>query len=206
MSGKKPIIGLAGGIGAGKSTVAEEFRKIGCAVISADKINHEVLSRPDIIQNINRWWGKKAKIVKPDGQIDCEVLGWIVFDNGNLLKQLTDLLHPLIFQREKELLQTYQKDPEVVAIVLDIPLLFEAGQDKLCDFVVFVRADEALRYERLRQKRGWDAEKIKKIENFQISLDKKAKKSEYTVDNNSGIPTVSSQVKKVLSTILNNKK
>jgi len=159
-----------------------------------------------VVRKIDEWWGKKAKIVKPDGQIDRETLGRIVFDNGKLLKQLTDLSHPLILQQEKELLQAYQKDPKVTAIILDVPLLFESGQDKWCDYVVFVRADETLRYERLRQNRGWNAEKIRKIENFQIALDKKAKKTEYIVDNNSSIPAVSLQVKKVLSTILKDKK
>jgi len=195
----KVIIGLAGGPGSGKSTVADEFEKLGCAVIRADVLNHEILRRPAIIKQVRTWWGER--VLGADGQIDRETLGEIVFNDENELKKLTDLVHPLVEARQQELIQGQQDDPQVKAIVLDVPLLFEVGQNTLCDTVIFVRAEESVRLSRL-QKRGWTAKKAKKAENLQFALDTKGKMSDHTLDNNSSIPVLARQVAKLFSLLV----
>ena len=204
MSGRKPIIGLLGAVGSGKTTVALEFGRVGCGVISADQLNHEILARPEIIEELRELFGER--IIGPEGGIDREVLGDIVFSDEKELKKLTNLLHPKIKQLEKELIKVYEGKSEIKAVVLDIPLLLEVGEAKKCDFLVFVDSQESLRVERLGQKRGWGQEKIKKIENLQIGLDKKAKISEYNVCNNSSIPEIAKQVAEVFSSILERKR
>lgn len=196
----KLVIGVVGGIGSGKSTVAEQFGRLGCAVISADKLNHEVLARRDVVAKLRDWWGDQ--VLDNQGNINRQVLGSIVFNDSEALKRLTDLTHPLIAQRQSELIGTYQNDCGVKAIVLDVPLLYEVGQAGLCDVVVFVDSRPSLRAERVEKRLGWEKKRLKKAENFQISLDKKAEMSDYTLYNNSGIPELADQVTKLLSQLL----
>jgi dephospho-CoA kinase len=200
MEKSKPIIGLCGGVGAGKTTVAHEFAKLGCAVVNADELNHEVLNRRDVQEKLTGWWGEK--ILDEKGKIDRKSLGNIVFEDNAEMKRLTDVVHPLIAERQKELMAQYQRDPKVKAVVLDVPLLFEVGQDSWCDCVVFVEVSEKVRRERLEQTRGWTAERIKKVENLQFALDKKVEISEYRLNNDCSIPDLAEQVAKVFSRIL----
>lgn len=191
---------MTGGPGAGKTTVARQFEIQGCAVVSADQLNHEVLTHPEVVCKITQWWG--SKMLAPDGRISRQAVAKVVFEDDNELKKLTDLVHPLIAQREKVMINTYQADPDVLAVVLDVPLLIEVGQDKWCDFLVFVQAEEAARYQRLRENRGWEAQKAKKIEKSQLALDAKEKKGDYIVRNNSGIADLAAQVSHVLTQVL----
>ncbi|MCH9021954.1 MAG: dephospho-CoA kinase, partial [Planctomycetes bacterium] len=186
--------------GSGKSPVAEQFKNLSCAVINADQINHQILKLPEIIEKITQAFSQN--ILTNNGQIDRKALGEIVFQNEQDLKKLTDLLHPQVIEKEKKLLETYQKDPKIKAIVLDVPLLLEVDQHKWCDSLVFVESEEPLRIARLADKYGWNAQKVKKLENLQFSLDNKAKMSDYRVVNNSSILDLTRQVAYVLSRIL----
>ncbi|KPK76747.1 MAG: hypothetical protein AMJ79_05605 [Phycisphaerae bacterium SM23_30] len=204
MPKNKPIIGLTGGPGAGKTTVARQFQKLDCAVIDADEINHQVLAHPEVTRQLVQWWGED--ILAPNGQVDREAVGQIVFEDARKLKKLTDMVHPLIAERVKKLIESYQGDSQVAAVVLDVPLLLEAGYEIGCDLVVFVAADEAIRRRRLMQIRGWEAEKVKKIENMQLSLDSKAKKADFIVYNNSDISVLASQIEKIFNTLIEGRK
>ncbi len=196
----KPIIGLTGGAGAGKTTVARQFEKLGCAVIDADQLNHEVLTNPEIVHRIEQWWG--SEVLRADGLIDREVVGRIVFADENELRKLTNLVHPLIADREQAQMAKFLEDPSVRAVVLDVPLLFETGQDKWCDKIVFVQASGDVRQGRVAKKHGWDKERLKKVEKFQMPLDSKAKRADYVIANNSTIPSLETEVAQVLSQIL----
>jgi len=200
MTGNKPIIGLTGGPGAGKTIVARHFGALGCAVIDADQLNHEILTRRDVVRQIAGWWG--PQVLAGDGQVDRERLGQVVFGDPEALERLTNLVHPLVFERQRQLLQAHQGNPEVKAIVLDAPLLCEVGQDEWCDAVVFVEADEAVRRERLRRTRGWEREKLRKIENLQWPLEHKASRADYIVRNNSDNAAVADQVADILARVL----
>ena len=200
MQNQKLTIGLAGGIGAGKSTVAQEFAKLGCAVISADELTHEVLRRPEVIERIRQWWG--PGVLDDLGRVDRSALGQIVFNDPGQLKKLTDLVHPLIVDLQGDLIRAHQDDPRTKAIILDVPLLFEVGQNKLCDKVVFVATDEEIRRKRIENRKGWDKKKTKNAENLQFALDTKAKMSDYRVQNNSSIPGLAVQIAKLLSALM----
>jgi len=196
----KIIIGLTGAIGSGKTTVARQFRKLNCPVIDADELNHHVLTRPEIVKHLVFWWGDE--ILTQDGTINRNTVGKIVFEDDRELKKLTDLVHPLIFERTKKLIESYQGDAQVSVIVLDIPLLLETGYESWCDYIIFIEIDEEIRHKRLCENRGWDRKKIKKVEKFQIPLDKKVKKADFRVYNNSSIPELAQQINNIFTTVL----
>ena len=194
------MIGLAGGVGAGKSTVAAELGRLGCVVIEADRIAHAMLDRDDVRAELRRRWG--GVVFGPDGQIDRDALGRIVFADPDALAGLNGVLHPLIRQAGEEQLADALRRPEAPAVVIDAPLLVEAGWDALCTHLVFVSSSPDDRARRVRLDRGWDEKKWRKRESSQKSLDTKAGMCDYIVTNTSSMSHLVEQVRGVLERII----
>jgi dephospho-CoA kinase len=201
-SGKKPIIGILGGIGSGKSTVAAEFAKLGCKVIDADKIAHELLEEKKVKEEVVASFGQQ--VLDSSGNIDRKKLAYIVFSNSEKYSLLNGIVHPLILEQAEQLIEQYHRQNQVNAIVLDMPLLLEVGWDKRCDRLIFVDCDVQKRGSRVKKMRFFNKNHIKTRENFQISLDTKAGISDNTIDNNSDFSALVRQVKKIFSYIVNN--
>ncbi|MHC4148593.1 MAG: dephospho-CoA kinase [Planctomycetota bacterium] len=200
--GTKPVIGILGGLCSGKSTVAAEFAKLGCAIIDADKIGHELLEEAVVKNKVVDFFGEG--ILDPEGRVDRKKLSEVVFANGHKLAELNKLLHPGVLERVEQLIKQYNGEKRVKAIVLDMPLLVEVGWAERCDRLVFVDCKPQLRAKRAK-KMGYSGEKQLKIrENFQISLDKKAAIADNSVDNNSGFSELTEQVTKAFSYIMDN--
>jgi dephospho-CoA kinase len=176
------VIGILGGMYSGKSTVAAELAKLGCAVIDADSISHQLLEEK--------------------GKIDRSALANRVFGNPAKLALLTGILHPLIMVRVEQLIAQCAPQPAVRAIVLDIPLLVEVGWEKRCDHLIFVDCTPPLRLERAKNKGVFEADQLKIRENLQISLDKKKRIADNIVDNNSDLSGLSKQIACIFSTIV----
>jgi dephospho-CoA kinase len=198
---KKPIIGILGGIGSGKSTVAELFGQLGCVVIDADKIAHQALEEPEIKQKIVDFFGQK--ILDTSGQIDRKALADIAFGDKEKLSKLNSIIHPLVLHRCERLLETYTSHAQVKAIVLDMPLLLEAGWQNHCNRLVFVDCKDELRADRAKKIGVFNKNRLIR-ENFQISLDNKAKVSDNTIDNNSDLSALVEQVTEIFSNIIKN--
>jgi dephospho-CoA kinase len=200
-AGKKPIIGILGGIGSGKSTAAAEFAKLGCKVIDADKIAHELLDEPSVKEKVVGLFGRS--ILNPEGKIDREKLAEVVFADADKLSLINEIIHPLVLQRAGELIKQYDCQKQVKAIVLDMPLLVEVGWDKRCDKLIFVDCEQKLRLDRAK-KLGFDKNQVKIRENFQISLDNKANLADNTINNNSDFSALAKQVTDIFSYIMYN--
>jgi dephospho-CoA kinase len=196
----KPLIGMMGPIGAGKSQVAACFERLGCGVVDADAINRELLGRQDVQTEILQAFG--PAVAAADGRLDRRRLTDLVFADGTGLRRLTDLLHPRIARRMVERVAGLDRDPAVVAIVLDAPLLAEVGLDRICDALVYVHADERRRLERLQASRGWDSAEAARREKFLFSLDTKRRMADHTVDNSHSLQACAQQVGRVLTRIL----
>ena len=199
--GDKPIIGILGGICSGKSTVAREFAKLGCKVIDADKIAHELLDRKAIKEKITKLFGKG--ILDSEGNIEHKKLAGVVFKDSGKLALLNEIIHPLVLKRVEELIDKYNGQNQVKAIVLDMPLLAEIGWTERCDKLIFVNCRQKIRAERTK-KLDFDKNQLKIRENFQISLDKKLKLTDNTIENNSGISALVRQVADIFSEIMDN--
>jgi len=199
--GEKPIIGILGGVGSGKSTVAAEFAKLGCKIIDADRIAHELLERKDVKEKVVSVFGKS--ILDSAGEIDHKKLGDIVFANGGKLSALNKIIHPLVLGRAEQLIEQHSRQNQVKAIVLDMPLLVEVGWAERCDKVVFVDCRRELRVDRAKKIGIISKNQLKIRENFQISLDKKAAIADNAIDNNSGFSGLAKQVAEIFSHIEN---
>jgi len=202
VSGHKPIIGILGGIGSGKSTVAGEFGKLGCAVVDADKIAHNLLDEGGVRERIVGLFG--GGILDSAGKIDRRELARVVFGDVDKLSLLTGSIHPLVLEQVEGLIEQYNSEDAIRAIVLDMPLLVEVGWDKRCDRVVFVECERPLRAERAKKAGFFDENEIKIRENFQISLDKKVNVADNTIYNNSDFSALVGQVTEIFSNILGN--
>jgi dephospho-CoA kinase len=200
-TGKKPIIGILGGIGSGKSTAAAEFAKLGCKVIDADKIAHELLDEPSVKEKVVGLFGQA--ILDSAGKIVREKLAEVVFTDADNLSSINEIIHPIVLQRAEKLIKKYNSQNQVKAIILDMPLLVEVGWDKRCNKLIFVNCDQKLRLNRAK-KLGFDKNQVKIRENFQISLDNKAKLADNTIENNSDFSVLAKQVVNIFSYILYN--
>jgi len=197
---KKPIIGILGGVCSGKSTVAAEFAKLGCRVIDADKIAHELLDKKNIKGKIIDTFGQG--ILDSTGKVNRKKLADIVFADSDKLSLLNKMLHPLVLKRAEELIKHYNRQNQVKAIVLDMPLLVEVGWDKPCDKLIFVDCDWQLRVNRAKKMGFLDENQLKIRENFQISLDSKIGLADNILNNNSDFSALAKQVADIFSYIV----
>ena len=193
---RKPRIGLAGGIGSGKSLVATILRELGAGVIDSDALAREEMDSPEIIEAIRTEWGKEA--ITPDGKVNRVRLR-CVFDDPKQRRRLEALIHPRIARRRETLLARFDADPSIAAVVLDSPLLFEAGVDETCDIVIFVDADQATRLRRVAQSRRWSEAELRRREKTQDPLDLKKKKADKIVSNISTVDELHRQVAEIFS-------
>jgi dephospho-CoA kinase len=198
---KKPVIGILGGVGSGKSTVAAEFAKLGCKVIDADEIAHELLDEPTVKEKVVGLFGRT--ILDSTEKIDREKLAELVFADARKLSLINEIIHPLVLQRAEELIEQYNRQNQVKAIVLDMPLLVEVGWDKRCDKLIFIDCRQKLRLDRAK-KMGFDKNQVKIRENFQISLDNKANVADNTINNNSDFSALARQVTDIFSYVVDN--
>ncbi|MFW6058828.1 MAG: dephospho-CoA kinase [Phycisphaeraceae bacterium] len=199
MSGK-PVIGLLGAPGSGKSLVADQFRQLGCAVIDADQLARDALQTPAVRDQLVAWWGQQ--VLDAEGRIDRKAVGRIVFDNPDELRRLESVTHPEVARQRRTLHARYEADPQVVAIVEDSPLLLEKRVDADCDVLVLVEAPREVRLRRLQEHRGWSEAELDRREKNQWPLDSKRKRADYIVNNHAEAADTFAQTRRVLSQIL----
>src|SRR5262245_59514113 len=139
----KPVVGLIGGIGSGKSRVAEALARHGAYVVSGDQLGHEALRQPETIARVAQRFG--SGVLDEEGKVNRRQLGALVFADPAELRALETLVFPYI-ERGLELeIARARADPNVSLIVLDAAVLLEAGWNKHCDGVVYVHAPRTVR-------------------------------------------------------------
>lgn len=200
MNKKKKIIGILGGIGSGKSTAAEYFQRLGCVVINADIIARQHLESPQILSKIQDFLGRDA--ILPNGKADRKAIANRVFSNPEQLKTLNGLIHPLVMADIENLIKTYQQNPNIKAIVLDVPLLLEVDWGENCDFLIFIDSLKEKRLARAKKNGIMSVEQLDLRESFQVSTKEKAKKASFIIDNNSDLESLYKQVEAVFSELI----
>jgi dephospho-CoA kinase len=154
------VVGVTGGIGAGKSTVSQMMADLGARVVDADLIAREVLrDDPGLVGELAREFGED--LVAPDGSLDRRELGRRAFRDRRSRERLDRLMHPPILARTRQLLDRIRDQGYDGIVVLDAALLVESRALDLVDRLVVVTAPEKIRQRRLSRGRGLDGEEIR---------------------------------------------
>lgn len=192
-----PVIGLAGGIGSGKSEVADILAEAGCVVVNSDALARQALDDPAIVAELIEWWGRS--ILDDEGRVDRRRVADIVFNDPAERRRLESLTHPWVEARRRE--QFAAAPADAPALVIDAPLLFEAGLDAQCDAVIFVETDRPTRLARLAASRGWDEAELDRREESQWPLDVKRRRADYSVQNIGDRAELAAEVHRALQQI-----
>jgi dephospho-CoA kinase len=172
-------IGLTGGIAAGKSEALEAFARLGVATLSSDAVVHELLESDELHERLVERWGPD---VAPEGKIERAKVGEIVFADPEQLTWLEQQIHPLVQERTAAWLLSLPAGAEVA--VVEVPLLFEAGSDKVFDTTVAVVTADEVRRERAAA-RGHAL--VDEREARQLTQPEKAERAEHVIVNDGSI-------------------
>lgn len=189
------VIGLVGGIGSGKSAVAAALARRNYLVIDADKDAKAALERPDVRDTLVQWWGPD---ILTDGHIDRKKVAQIVFADADQRTRLESLIHPIVRADRHATIARARRESRP-GVVIDAPLLFEAGSDKDCDLIWFVDAPIEQRQQRIRA-RGWTDEELTRREAAQLPLEEKRRRSTAVVANDRDLPALDGAIEVVMNT------
>lgn len=190
-------VGLTGGIGCGKTAVAAMLRDLGCHVIEADKVAHQLMQPgTPAFEEIVREFG--ARVVGPDGRIDRKALGAIVFEDSAKLQRLNRIVHPrVIEEQDRQLVEFERADRRGVAVV-EAALLVEAGYHERLDRLVVVWCRPEQQRERLLA-RGMPAEEIEKRIAAQMPLEMKRRLANDQIDCSGSLDETRQQVQALVA-------
>ncbi|MFG0286129.1 MAG: dephospho-CoA kinase [Phycisphaerales bacterium JB039] len=190
------VIGLAGGIGSGKSAVARLLGELGAVVSDSDAEAREALRRDDVRARLVELWGRE--ILDEQGNIDRAVVAGIVFSLPEARERLERIVHPIVRRaRLRKLVQARRSGAP--ALVIDAPLLFEAGVDRECDLVIFVDTPEAERIARVQATRGWDEAELRRREAVQMDLTEKRRRADEVIVNDADEQTLRERVRSLFA-------
>ncbi len=175
----KPVIGIIGGIGSGKSAAATALARHGGRVVAGDPAGHAALLDPAIRQRITQRW---PSTIASDGSVDRKVLGRVVFADPAQLRELESFVFPWIKSRLQQEIDTAKADPAVPYVVLDAAVMLDAGWAGVCNKLVFVDAPRELRIVRVAS-RGWSADELDRRERSQMSLEEKRRRADAVLSN-----------------------
>ncbi|MCO5387172.1 dephospho-CoA kinase [Desulfosporosinus sp.] len=193
-------IGLTGGIGSGKSTVAQWFIKQGVPVLDADKTVHRLLqSDQTTVLKLIEEFG--SDILDENGQIDRSSLGKLVFREEDARKRLERIVHPRVVQSMNEDRDTL-RDTGVKICVWDVPLLFEAGFEKFVDEVWVVWIPRNLQISRVLARDKLSLSEVEARISSQGSLDEKRQRADVVIDNSGGESQTIGQLEDVWQKLL----
>ena len=191
------VIGLTGGIGAGKSTVTNYLRKQGYLVIDADAIAHQITEKGSpALKKIALCFG--AEVLYEDGSLNRKKLAAFVFSDEEKKRQLEQLTTVEVVYIIKTQLEDLRKKGKQDIVFVDAPLLFETGADKLTDMVWLVDADMEARISRVMDRDGTSREAVVSRVQNQMDSSEKKKLSAEIIDNSKGKEELYQQIEYLL--------
>ena len=192
------IIGLTGGIGSGKSTVASYIASEGIPVYIADEEAKRIMEQPEVVLEVQQLFDEK--IVLENNQLNRAKIAEIVFENPQKLQELNALIHPKVKQHFTNWLKQHEDFP---FIVKEVAILFETGGDASCDKIILVTAPEEVRIQRVMQRDKNERINVKNRIKNQLSDKEKKAKSDFIIEN-IDINDTMKQVDKVLKILKEN--
>ncbi len=189
------VVGLTGGIGSGKTTVARMLAELGATVIDGDAIGHELLEVPEIKDKLVTRWGQE--LLDEEASINRSRLARRAFADAQSIKDLNTIMHPMLLTRLNERLEQASAGGHSPMLVVDAALLVEWGLEEICHKLVFVEAPLEVRQARIQDARGWDGQELARRESFQLPLSLKKKQADYVIDNSAGLTETRKQVQEL---------
>ncbi len=193
-------VGLTGGLASGKSFVGHALAELGCYLIEADKLGHEVmLPGAEAYDAIVREFGEG--ILKPDGQIDRRRLSGLVWDHPERLEKLNALVHPAVRAREERRIAAIaQSDPRAIAVV-EAAILVETGSYRTFDKLIVVTCTAEQQMERALARGSYSKEEILARLSRQFSLEEKMRVADYVIDTSGSKEGTLEQVRTVYESL-----
>lgn len=190
------IVGLTGNVGAGKSTVAEQWRQAGVPVASADEFARQATAPGSpALARIAKLFG--PSILGPDGGLDRGVARRLVFPDDDARRKLEEVVHPEVRRLRNEWTEV-QRAADARLVAWEVPLLFETGMEREVDVVVLVDAPVSLRRKRIMETRGLDASIAELVIASQDPAENKRDRADYVVDNGGALAELAERAAGVL--------
>ena len=171
------IIGLTGGIGSGKTTIANHFLAAAIPVYIADVEARKMMQLPEIIEEIKKIFGTS---IFEKGTLNREKLATIVFSNPEKLKLLNSIIHPTVKKNFEDWISNHKNFPFVI---YEAAILFESGSYKNCDWIITVTAPIESRIQRVIQRDKTTREQVLKRIDSQWSDEQRISKSDFVIEN-----------------------
>lgn len=194
------VIGLTGGIASGKSTVSSILRSLGAIIINADEIARLIVEpgKPawrDIVSTFGR------EVLNQDDTINRRLLGNKVFGNRDMLAKLNRITHPRIIESCRRRLKEIAETIPDATVVLEVPLLFEVGMDKMVDEVWVVWTSEEVELERLMERDNLSRDQALQRIRAQMPLAEKTRRADRVIDNTGRLEETRNQITKFFNEI-----
>ncbi len=187
------LVGVTGGIGAGKSTVCRIFESLGRAVFSADSIAHELTDKdPSVKDQIRRKFGEAAFL--PNGFLDRRRMAELVFSDPRARKSLNAIVHPAVFKALDSWLEALPGDRRKAYVIVEAALIFETDLQKRLDFIITVTAPEATCIARVVGRDGSTPEEVRRRMEAQMPANMKPSLSDFVIGNDGDMPSLNSRV------------
>lgn len=177
------IIGITGSIGTGKTTVSKMLTKLKIPIFDSDQKVKEILNKNQVIKKISKIWPDAITFDQIQGKIDKVVLSNKIFKNIKERKKLESIIHPLVEKERKTFLKNYRN---FRIVGLDVPLLYETGIDKKCDYVFLMYTSKKIQRRRVLMRPKMSEKKFELINNAQWSFEKKVKGKPFIVNTSFG--------------------
>ena len=171
------IVGLTGGIGSGKTTIANQFKSLGVPIYIADDEAKKLMNSGSVLEKIKKTFGEE---LVDDNILNREKLAQIVFSNPEKLKQLNQIVHPEVKKHFLKWLNKHKNHPYVIK---EAAILFESGSYKDCDFIITVTAPLEIRIQRILKRDNTTREDILNRIKNQWNDEDKVSKSDFVIQN-----------------------
>ncbi|MCX8033724.1 MAG: dephospho-CoA kinase [Thermodesulfovibrio sp.] len=191
-------VGLTGNFGMGKSTVAEFFKKLGAYVINADKLVESLLEEPDVVEEIERLFGKEVLI---NGKLNKKYIANIIFENPLMRIYLENIIHPRVFEKIDAIIKNIPSRGEPTIVVVEAPIIFERGYQNRFDIIITVFTDEEIAIKRLEEKGISKEESMKRLKS-QFPIEMKKSKADYIIDNSGSLEDTALQVEAIFQKLI----
>lgn len=196
----KQVIGILGGIGSGKSTVASILADLGAIVLDADQCAKDLLFEPEVQKEIKNTFGDG--VFGPDGHIDRKLLASRVFVHDSERAKINAIIHPRVRLLFRNKIKAIQADSNDAIIVLDVPLLLGSELKNLCDLLIMVNTPLETRSQWVQRDRQWEEDELNKRESFQPSIQEKCEAADVFIDNNGTLEELKKKVRSFFNELI----